>query len=221
MVENSETITTDRMETRAAGTRSARSDETRRRLVETATRLFAERGYDGTSVKELAASAGISQGSIFWHFGSKQGLLFEVVDSAFASWEREVLAPLIDSDGAPADLTAIVDSHRSFARRNPQIAGHLFFALISDAIGRRPELREAYSRMYERFRGHALAWIGRAIGDGHCRSDVDPAAVAALMVGAMAGISLQNLIGGDTIDFDRAHDDLARVLERGLRPSTT
>ncbi|TFH20877.1 MAG: TetR/AcrR family transcriptional regulator [Myxococcales bacterium] len=201
-------------------TKRARGDETRRRLLETATRLFSERGYDGVSVKDIATAAGVSQGSLFWHFGSKQGLLFRVVDAAFAEWERQVLAPVLDRAAGPASVGVIVEAHRSFSRRNPEVAGHLFFALISDALGTRPQLRAAYARLYERFRGYGREWVRDAVAAGECRSDVDPNAVAAVIVGALAGVTVQSLIGGDTIDFDRAHQDLAVILERGLSPAS-
>lgn len=57
--------------------RSARV--TRRRLLEAARDLFAERGYEGTTVRSIAALAGVNQALLFRYFGSKRGLLTEVV----------------------------------------------------------------------------------------------------------------------------------------------
>ncbi|MFB6818986.1 TetR/AcrR family transcriptional regulator [Streptomyces sp. NPDC056347] len=52
---------------------------TRRRLLEAARDLFAERGYEGTTVRSIAARAGVNQALLFRYFGSKRGLLTEVV----------------------------------------------------------------------------------------------------------------------------------------------
>ncbi|MFJ1930463.1 MULTISPECIES: TetR/AcrR family transcriptional regulator [unclassified Streptomyces] len=52
---------------------------TRRRLLEAARDLFAERGYEGTTVRSIAALAGVNQALLFRYFGSKRGLLTEVV----------------------------------------------------------------------------------------------------------------------------------------------
>ncbi|MGK5083165.1 TetR family transcriptional regulator [Bdellovibrionota bacterium FG-1] len=49
-------------------------DDTRNRLIEAATRLFSERGFDGTSVKELAEAAGVNVSLISYHFGGKENL---------------------------------------------------------------------------------------------------------------------------------------------------
>ncbi|MEV6161393.1 TetR family transcriptional regulator [Streptomyces sp. NPDC052052] len=52
---------------------------TRRRLLEAARDLFAERGYEGATVRSIAERAGANQALLFRYFGSKQGLLAEVI----------------------------------------------------------------------------------------------------------------------------------------------
>src|ERR1044072_7944760 len=66
--------------TAPAATPLPRHDEegTRERILRTAERLFAERGFNGVSVRELAAAAQVNIASIGYHFDSKEGLLSEV-----------------------------------------------------------------------------------------------------------------------------------------------
>ncbi|MEU8698851.1 TetR family transcriptional regulator [Streptomyces sp. NPDC048680] len=59
--------------------RRRNAQATRRRLLEAARDLFAERGYEGTTVRGIAALAGVNQALLFRYFGSKRGLLTEVV----------------------------------------------------------------------------------------------------------------------------------------------
>jgi len=54
--------------------------ERRAQLIDVARGLFAERGYDGTSVEEVAARAGVSKPVVYEHFGGKEGLYAVVVD---------------------------------------------------------------------------------------------------------------------------------------------
>ncbi|MFD7167218.1 TetR/AcrR family transcriptional regulator [Streptomyces violascens] len=63
----------------AAGERRRDAGATRRRLLDAARDLFAERGYEGATVREIAERAGANQALLFRYFGSKQGLLTEVV----------------------------------------------------------------------------------------------------------------------------------------------
>jgi TetR/AcrR family transcriptional repressor of nem operon len=60
--------------------------ENRKRIVESAARLFRERGLSGVGVDELGAAAGLSYGSLYSQFGSKDGLTAEAVDEAFRAF---------------------------------------------------------------------------------------------------------------------------------------
>lgn len=70
-----------------------RSEAKRARIVEAATRHFAERGYHDARVGEIAAALGIAKGSIFQHFGSKDGLFFEVYARSVRSFAKYLDAP--------------------------------------------------------------------------------------------------------------------------------
>lgn len=65
-----------------------RSEAKRARIIEAATRHFAEHGYHAARVGDVAAALGIAKGSIFQHFGSKDGLFFEVYKRAVRSFAQ-------------------------------------------------------------------------------------------------------------------------------------
>ena len=58
------------------------SEFTRERILKTAARLFAERGYEATSIRTLAAKARVNQAAINYHFKTKDGLYREVLRTA-------------------------------------------------------------------------------------------------------------------------------------------
>src|ERR1700686_180677 len=68
--------TAERVSIRSAG--QDEEDGTRDRILKTAERLFAERGFNGVSVRELAGAASVNIASIGYHFRNKEGLLAEV-----------------------------------------------------------------------------------------------------------------------------------------------
>src|ERR1700677_602905 len=70
-----------------------RSQAKRSRIVDTAMRHFAENGYHAARVGDIAATLGIAKGSIFQHFGSKDGLFFEVYKRAVRSFPKYLDAP--------------------------------------------------------------------------------------------------------------------------------
>lgn len=70
-----------------------RSEAKRIRIIEAATQHFAEHGYHAARVGDIATALGIAKGSIFQHFGSKDGLFFEVYKRAVRSFPKYLDAP--------------------------------------------------------------------------------------------------------------------------------
>jgi TetR/AcrR family transcriptional regulator len=70
-----------------------RSEAKRARIIEAATLHFAEHGYHAARVGDIATAVGIAKGSIFQHFGSKDGLFFEVYKRAVRSFAKYLDAP--------------------------------------------------------------------------------------------------------------------------------
>ena len=56
------------------------SQETRKNILECAKRLFSKRGYERTSLSDIAKYSGVSRGAIYWHFESKEDLLVNLVE---------------------------------------------------------------------------------------------------------------------------------------------
>ena len=67
--------------------RKEQGEHTRKLIIDVTTKLFATRGYAGTSLDLIAKEAQTSKSSIFWHFENKEDLLFTVVDQAMGEWE--------------------------------------------------------------------------------------------------------------------------------------
>jgi len=70
-----------------------RSEAKRSRIIDIAMQYFAEHGYHAARVGDMAATLGIAKGSIFQHFGSKDGLFFEVYKRAVRSFPKYLDAP--------------------------------------------------------------------------------------------------------------------------------
>jgi AcrR family transcriptional regulator len=73
--------------------RTRRGDAKRDRIVLTALRLFAERGYDAARAEDIARAAGIAKGSVFQHFGTKEALFLAAYKRAVSSFATYLDAP--------------------------------------------------------------------------------------------------------------------------------
>ncbi|MBD2899561.1 TetR/AcrR family transcriptional regulator [Actinomadura nitritigenes] len=102
---------------RIAGVTAA---ETRERLLRAAAGVFAERGYDGTRVADIAAAAGVSNGALYAHFGSKGELLV----AALRAHGRQMLAELVAADPERPITESLLIIGRWLPRRR-DARGHL------------------------------------------------------------------------------------------------
>ncbi|GAA3422715.1 TetR/AcrR family transcriptional regulator [Streptosporangium vulgare] len=133
--------------------------ETRERLLRAAAESFALRGYDGTRVADIAAAAGVSNGALYAHFGSKAELL--VV--ALRAHGPQLLAKLFaaEPDRPITELLAVVG--RGLPRRRPDAHGSLIVEALVAA--RRDEDVARPMRDYVGERADWLAGLVRAAQD--------------------------------------------------------
>lgn len=112
-----------------AGTTTRDAARSRAAILDAAERLFAARGFQGVSLGEVAAAAGLSRATPSYFFGSKDGLYVAVLERAFADRDaavRTAFAPVVAwarGDGAPGGLrdalTAAVDGYLAFLADRP------------------------------------------------------------------------------------------------------
>jgi AcrR family transcriptional regulator len=83
----------------APGKRAAQGRATRGQLIEVATGLFAEHGYEGTSIEAVLTAAGVSRGALYHHFAGKEALFTAVL----AALNERITVQLTELIGASAD----------------------------------------------------------------------------------------------------------------------
>lgn len=152
-----------------------------RRIREVAERLFAERGYDATSVTAIAREAQVSKANVFHHFGSKRALYLAALREAC-----EQIAELLTPAGAGE--TSVRGRLERF------LAGHL--AHVQERAGlTRLVLRELLEPDHDGARELAEQALGQGFGQlvaliqegqqaGVLRAGIDPAVAAVVMIGA-------------------------------------
>ena len=202
--------------TTAPTVKQAQSARSQAALIEAATALFAERGYRGTSVQAIGERAGVSRGSIFWHFDSKEGLLWAVVERAFEAWEAEVLLPDVGEATGVEAMSRALAAHRRFLIERDGSAASL---LRPDLRGARPAAGacagvRAAPRQPARDDGRLDPAGDRR---GEMRDDVDASSVVTFITGALGGIAYQWLLDPGGFDLDRVYEDLEKTLARGMR----
>lgn len=105
----------------------------RNRLIRAGMKLFAERGYAGTGVREIAAEAGVSQGLIRRHFGSKVGLR-EAIEGHVLAEIEQLYGTIAEHSGSKA-LERIVDDAAQWVERDRDALMFIRMALLEKTPG--------------------------------------------------------------------------------------
>jgi AcrR family transcriptional regulator len=85
--------------------------DSRQEILRTAARLFQQRGYDATSMNDVAAALKLSKGGLYHHFQSKDEILFEIMNHAMQITEERVLNPVRGVADPEDRLRALIRLH--------------------------------------------------------------------------------------------------------------
>ncbi len=85
--------------------------DSRQEILRTAARLFQQRGYDATSMNDVAAALKLSKGGLYHHFQSKDEILFEIMNHAMEMTQERVIAPVLEIADPMERLRALIRLH--------------------------------------------------------------------------------------------------------------
>ncbi len=188
---------------------SARRSE----LTRQAARLFAQKGYHGTSVGDIAEALGVQKGSLYSHIASKEDLLYETLAEGAAAFHASL-------DAIPDDATPVEKIRLALRGHLRVVAEQLDVATVfvqewRYLQGVRREEFVAERRRYEE-RIRELLREGRDLGD--LRADLDDAAAALLLLSAANWAYTWLQPGRDT---DELADRFLALLVDGMRGYST
>lgn len=139
-----ETATSQRSTTERTGNERTKVDQTRAGLLAAAGRVFAEKGYEGASVGDIAAAAGYTKGALYAHFGSKHELFLEFARDKLAR-DKSLAEDSPDvsclADALTGNAEHVIDETEmlrglevmTFAVRHPEARGELA-PLVAESI---------------------------------------------------------------------------------------
>lgn len=154
------------------------AEENRQTVIDVASRLFREHGFDGIGLKDLMAGAGLTQGAFYKQFASKEDLAAQASGRALESASRRWSAAAEADSQDP--LGAVVALYLSMGHRAERGDGCPVVALGSDAARQGPDVKASFEAGIRKYLDMLGGWVGEA-------SEPDGRAMAILstMVGAM------------------------------------
>ena len=185
----------------------------REELTRTAARLFAERGFHGTSMGDLAEAMGLQKGSLYSLTGSKQELLQETLRRGASAFHGAL-------DGVPEDGAAVERIRLALRAHLRVVAEQLDVATVFTREWRylEGEAREAFLGERRRYEERWRSLFREGVDSGQLRTDLDVAAAALLVLSAANWAYTWLSPGRDT---DELADRFTAILVDGVRGYAT
>lgn len=195
------------------GQNNIKGEQTKVAIVAAAEQLFAESGYRGASLANIAERAGVTQSGLLHHFNSKEELLLAVLEHHGVNDDAVLLKPL--SLGG----SAVIGGLRDLIVDNAQnrVSVRLFAVLVAESTAVEHPGHDYMRERYERLRNRLVGALSSGIDRGEIREDVDLETLASALIALMDGIQLQWIYNPD-LDMGEAFDLVARVLADAVLP---
>ncbi len=187
---------------------AASGEKTRRGLIEAAAQLVAEQGWDAVTTRQIAQRAGVNQGLIHYHFGSKDGLLH----AAFAVALGETFGePGVALTRAPSLARAVSDVVRGLDPGEVVEPLAMFGVEAMSRAARDDAIRRPMREVLAEFRERVANRIVTGQERGELSPRLDPVGAATLIGALLDGLGLHVLID-PSIDLERTAATLEALL---------
>jgi AcrR family transcriptional regulator len=183
-------------------TQGERRARTRQALLDAAAELFAERGVEGASVDAIAEKADRTSGALYDHFGSKDGLLFALLEG----WVDDVAAVTL----AELSTTTTLEEMMGVLWRNvadPVVGDGRWIALEHELWSYAARNDEARQHLARRYRG-----IWESVDEGLTSGRRDASGIGPIVIGLLFGLEMMRRVDPDAVPDDLAIAALAGVV---------
>jgi TetR/AcrR family transcriptional regulator len=195
-------------------------DDRRRQLIDVAIELFARKGFGGTTTREIAAAAGVTEAIIFRHFATKQDLYRAILDTKCAgadsqSWLTELQA-FMDRNDDQGLFRFLLGKILAFDREDPKFCRLLLHASLEGnelALMHNAQMAMPIGAKFKEY-------IARRQAEGAIRA-MEPSLVVFALAGIAKYYAMQKYMYGNeniTLTDEMAIDGFLDIVMNGLKP---
>ena len=154
--------------------------DSRQEILRTAARLFQQRGYDATSMNDVAGALKLSKGGLYHHFQGKDEILFEIMNHAMEITEERVMAPVRRIPDPGERLRALIRLHMEvvLSPRDREIT-----VMLHENHPLPPGLRKRINQRKKEYVHFVENLIDEVQQARHAKSTVSPRAAAFALLG--------------------------------------
>ncbi len=192
--------------------REQQREERRRQILEAALAVFTRKGFNAAKVSDVAAQAGVSQGTIYWYFDSKEDLLQEALLFFFENLDQEIVSTLERETTAGGRLQALIQSMAALADEAKGVL--TLFLEFWASSSRREEAGRLWTEVLRQYKGLIVQIVEAGVQSGEFRP-VDAEALSLALMAAYDGLAIYLMLMPD-LDLERISRAVTETLLAGL-----
>ncbi|HLA24185.1 MAG TPA: TetR/AcrR family transcriptional regulator [bacterium] len=190
----------------------------RDRILEAATRCFAQRGFHQATIQDICDRAGLSKGGLYTYFRSKDEILAALIECNLSDamrWATNAAGQATSALQrleriAEAMIESVIEGAGSRAH-TPQLMLEVWAEASKD-----PQLGDLLARGYDHWRTFIAQLFREGIASGEIRADIDPEVLAAICVAMFDGLTLQESITKTKVNWRHVVATLRQTLIEGV-----
>ena len=190
-------------------TQAERTRASREKIIRAATEFFAQQGFHGAKMAEIAKAADLTGPGLLHHFPSKTHLLMEVLKERDRI-DSERMHAILQKDGSH-----FLEAGIELVEHNETVPGlvQLFNLLVAESISPDHPAHEFFTQRYQREREHTAQVLRQAQQAGEVRSDIPAETLVVLIFAIMDGLQVQWLLEPEKISMSEVFRVLADMLK--------
>jgi AcrR family transcriptional regulator len=188
--------------------------ERKKQILDAAERVFSERGFDKARMDDIVDASGLSKGSLYWYYKSKDAIIRALLDRVFIS-EMQDVVELVEVDGTASERLRLfveyaVREYLRFEKLLPLAYEFIALAYRSQAV------KETLVGYFEHYIDVLAEVIQQGVDQGEFKA-CDPRSVAISLIAMYEGIAMLWFLDRSQVDWDQMAEAPLEVLLRGLR----
>lgn len=183
-------------------------------ILAAASRAFAEKGYETTSITEIARAAEVSDGLIYKYFTNKRDLLEHVLRAFYERIIEDLAAKVARGKGFGEQLYILISEHLSTFVAERDLC-RLFISEVRIASDYRGS---AIQQLNRRYTSILIDMVDAAVASGEIAASIDPRVVRDMLFGAIEHAAWRHTIGKRPIDVTAIARTMTDIFLNGLAP---
>ncbi len=171
------------------------------KILKSATKTFAKKGYNGTSVSSIMKAAGLTGGALYCHFKTKEHLAREIINLFEDKFLKNMIAFVENKGGSPLSrIENMIRYNIAFAGENPELC--LFMTLISaEMCGSGERLESHIKAVYKKWRYFITEILEEGKQIGEFQQGINSSMLALVVMGVHDGVLLHLKMNRDITDL--------------------